>query len=242
MPAFICDARDGLKYLVNDNGHYSWTKNAQSAVKFSSKTTALNFMRCNFPHVVKNVPIEAIVVLDGNGEMVPAAPETASETEAAELAKLAEAAELAEIENAAPAVEAQPVLPKVALDADTAAEKISRLFSLAAELGEMTGSFQDLMDFYTEGQRQADMETVDILHKIEFSKFNAVDGYRIYRQLHDVRLRRRACKDTIQMLNLFMQSGLWQSALTFRRLAAKQQQSMESRKYRPRVLDELFES
>ena len=42
----------------------------------------------------------------------------------------------------------------------------------------------------------------DVLHAIEFNSYNARDGYKIYKLLHDLRLERRKYKDEISIREL----------------------------------------
>ena len=83
---------------------------------------------------------------------------------------------------------------------------------------------------------QADLEIVDIEHAIEFYTLNARDGYKLYKKLHDVRIKRRNIKDELQMLSV-LEPNL--SAEVAHRLE-KNINGLNNRKYTPRTNIELF--
>ncbi|MCD8108171.1 MAG: hypothetical protein LUE20_09475 [Oscillospiraceae bacterium] len=83
-----------------------------------------------------------------------------------------------------------------------------------------------------------DLEQCDLLHACEFYKCNVVEGYKLYKMLHDLRIRRRWVKDemkradTILMKNYSdVMSGEIQADFS----------ALDNREYTPRVLKELFE-
>lgn len=66
------------------------------------------------------------------------------------------------------------------------------------------GSFCDLHDqlvarapWIDHKLTEVDNKIQDVLHAIEFNSYNARDGYKIYKLLHDLRLERRKYKDEI---------------------------------------------
>ena len=77
----------------------------------------------------------------------------------------------------------------------------------------------------------------DVLHAIEFNSYNARDGYKIYKLLHDLRLERRKYKDE-QIIADVMKSGFagsnWE--LTRNRVG-----DLKDRQYHVREMEELFE-
>lgn len=64
--------------------------------------------------------------------------------------------------------------------------------------------FQDVVRTYERNEeviRQAEGEMLDLEHEIELSNpKNARDGYKLYKELRDVRIRRRVAKDENQIL------------------------------------------
>jgi len=78
----------------------------------------------------------------------------------------------------------------------------------------------------------ADRELSDLYHYIEFSHFNASQGYLAYRMLKDVLVHRREVKDEYTALEAL--NGVVETTL---KTAAKK---IPARIYKPRVREELF--
>ena len=76
----------------------------------------------------------------------------------------------------------------------------------------------------------------DVLHAIEFNSYNARDGYKIYKLLHDLRLERRKYKDE-QIIADVMKSGFANSNWE---LARSRVDNLKDREYHIRNLEELF--
>lgn len=76
----------------------------------------------------------------------------------------------------------------------------------------------------------------DVLHAIEFNSYNARDGYKIYKLLHDLRLERRKYKDEIFIRELIDDNirsadwGKFKSRVEY----------VKNRKYNAREMKELF--
>lgn len=84
-----------------------------------------------------------------------------------------------------------------------------------------------------------DAATIDILHYVEFNQLNVVDGYKIYKKLHEIRIQRRKYKDLLRMINV-IKGG---SAIDIADGALSKELSvLEDRTYSPRILAELFDS
>ncbi len=77
----------------------------------------------------------------------------------------------------------------------------------------------------------------DVLHAIEFNSYNARDGYKIYKLLHDLRLERRKYKDE-QIIADVMKSGFANSNWE---LAKIRVDDLKDRQYHVREMEELFE-
>lgn len=76
----------------------------------------------------------------------------------------------------------------------------------------------------------------DVLHAIEFNSYNARDGYKIYKLLHDLRLERRKYKDEIFIRELIddnIRSADWGKFKS-------QVEDVKNRKYNAREMEELF--
>lgn len=77
----------------------------------------------------------------------------------------------------------------------------------------------------------------DVLHAIEFNSYNARDGYKIYKLLHDLRIERRKYKDE-QIIASVMKSGFANSNWE---LVRNKVDDLKDRKYHVREMEELFE-
>ena len=75
-----------------------------------------------------------------------------------------------------------------------------------------------------------------MLHAIEFNSYNARDGYKIYKLLHDLRLERRKYKDE-QIIADVMKSSFASSNWE---LARTRVEDLKDRQYQVRNLEELF--
>lgn len=76
----------------------------------------------------------------------------------------------------------------------------------------------------------------DVLHAIEFNSYNARDGYKIYKLLHDLRLERRKYKDE-QIIADVMKSGFANSNWE---LVRNRVDDLKDRQYHVREMEELF--
>ena len=106
------------------------------------------------------------------------------------------------------------------------------------------GSFCDLHDqlvaratWVEYKLQEVENKIQDVLHAIEFNSYNARDGYKIYKLLHDLRLERRKYKDEIFIRELIDDNihgtdwGKFKSRV----------EDVKNRKYNVREMEELFE-
>jgi hypothetical protein len=82
-----------------------------------------------------------------------------------------------------------------------------------------------------------DKEIVDIEHAAEFYTLNASQGYKLYKMLHDAKVRRREIKDEMEKIKYIMSSNM-KSAL-YNNISCSIK-GLKNRQYTPRVLQELF--
>lgn len=106
------------------------------------------------------------------------------------------------------------------------------------------GSFCDLHDqlvaratWVEYKLQEVENKIQDVLHAIEFNSYNARDGYKIYKLLHDLRLERRKYKDE-QIIADVMKSGFAGSNWE---LARNRVDDLKDRQYHVREMEELFE-
>ena len=105
------------------------------------------------------------------------------------------------------------------------------------------GSFCDLHDqlvaratWIEYKLQEVENKIQDVLHAIEFNSYNARDGYKIYKLLHDLRLERRKYKDE-QIIADVMKSGFAGSNWE---LARTRVDDLKDRQYHVREMEELF--
>lgn len=106
------------------------------------------------------------------------------------------------------------------------------------------GSFCDLHDqlvaratWVEYKLQEVENKIQDVLHAIEFNLYNARDGYKIYKLLHDLRLERRKYKDE-QIIADVMKSDFAGSNWE---LARNRVGDLKDRQYHVREMKELFE-
>lgn len=105
------------------------------------------------------------------------------------------------------------------------------------------GSFCDLHDqlvarvtWVEYKLQEVENKIQDVLHAIEFNSYNARDGYKIYKLLHDLRLERRKYKDE-QIIADVMKSGFTNSNWE---LVRTRVDDLQDRQYHVRNFEELF--
>ena len=106
------------------------------------------------------------------------------------------------------------------------------------------GSFCDLHDqlvaratWVEYKLQEVENKIQDLLHAIEFNSYNARDGYKIYKLLHDLRIERRKYKDE-QIIADVMKSGFAGSNWE---LVRTRVDDLKDRQYHVREMEELFE-
>ena len=106
------------------------------------------------------------------------------------------------------------------------------------------GSFCDLHDqlvarapWIDHKLTEVENKIQDVLHAIEFNSYNARDGYKIYKLLHDLRIERRKYKDE-QIIADVMKSGFADSNWE---LTRNRVNDLKDRQYHVREMEELFE-
>lgn len=105
------------------------------------------------------------------------------------------------------------------------------------------GSFCDLHDqlvaratWVEYKLQEVENKIQDVLHAIEFNSYNARDGYKIYKLLHDLRLERRKYKDEIFIRELIDDNIHGTDWGKFR----SRVKDVKDRQYHVREMEELF--
>lgn len=82
------------------------------------------------------------------------------------------------------------------------------------------------------------LELTDIYHKVELSRFNVVEGYKLCKQLQDCLQRRRRIKNEQEQIDKILSCSFSECA---NGKLERHFELMRNRQYKPRVLTELFE-
>lgn len=92
-------------------------------------------------------------------------------------------------------------------------------------------------DWLLEMESRVDKEISDILHYIEFYSFNACEGYKLTKELKELRLKRRDIKNQLQAINIISSHtcNMLTDGKTNKALC-----DIENKQYTPRILTELF--
>lgn len=125
--------------------------------------------------------------------------------------------------------------------ADTLDERVLDKEFITKEMSRFE-DFISLMHYSEPAVRQqlahAEAQIFDIEHAAELEKLNVYQGFKVYKALHDARIMRRKCKDTldiIERLNEVITDGL------VGRTVSSHISTLENRTYTPRAIPELFE-
>lgn len=91
-----------------------------------------------------------------------------------------------------------------------------------------------------------DQETQDLLHLIEFSSFNASEGYYLCKDLQITRQKRRQCKDELEGLRSVEEKMKVNRSLTdqfnvLSNVIEHRKTNIRTRSYKPRVRTDLVE-
>ena len=122
-------------------------------------------------------------------------------------------------------------------------EEVKESFSKEYSLQEVTDLLKDLSLFLSHRKEELSLvvkatnkQIVDIEHEAEFNKYNVCDGYKCYKKLHDIRVKRREAKDELAQIGYL--SGINVISPNSVIQAMKCIDGMDGRKYRPRYEEE----
>lgn len=107
----------------------------------------------------------------------------------------------------------------------------------ADEISELARQAENRAAYLSEQIRQVDLSIVDIEHAAEFYNLNASQGYKLYKMLHDARIKRRELKNELDKIRYFLGS---KTNVTGMENLRRSIEGLDNRQYRPRVINELF--
>lgn len=124
---------------------------------------------------------------------------------------------------------------------ETAKQVLEDMIAFYDQIVENTDKFCFLPGYFGGIVKQCDLETLDILHKVEFTNENVVNGFKRYKQMQEVRQRRRVAKDSLEFASLIISSGLLSCLKKLKTDIAELKEFGETREYRPRILTSMFD-
>ena len=112
------------------------------------------------------------------------------------------------------------------------------LYDKVQELAEFASQIEQRRLYLIEKIHEVDLEIVDIEHAAEY-KLNAYQGYKLYKLLHNARIKRRAFKNEMQKIDYILGTTINSTRLENLQSTLK---GLDNRKYAPRVIKELFKN
>lgn len=122
------------------------------------------------------------------------------------------------------------------VDEDYLINTINQLFDDFIAIYELANNIENYETGIKSLISKYDCMKTDIAHYMEFNKLSVVDGYKAYKMAHDLLNKRRAVKNASYKLSVF--KNYFQQINTDG--LAEYISSMNSRRYTPRILSELF--
>ncbi len=111
------------------------------------------------------------------------------------------------------------------------------IVEMAESIHAIAQQAEDRIVYLKEELKSVDLELIDIQHAAEFYELNASQGYKLYKLLHDVRVKRRNIKDEIAILDEFLKAKFTSESISALKGSIA---NMDKRTYAPRVNKELF--
>ena len=123
-------------------------------------------------------------------------------------------------------------------DCEHAEIDLDGVVDMMKEISKVTSAIEKRKIFLTQEIQTCSLEITDIEHAAEFYTLSASQGYKLYKMLHDVRNRRRKYKDELSIIESALGANL--NSIEMQKIE-NQINGLGSRKYLPRVVNELFE-
>ena len=105
------------------------------------------------------------------------------------------------------------------------------------EISEFVQSLEKRRLYLQDMIHTADLKITDIEHAAEFFNLGAAEGYKLYKMLRETRLERRAYKNELEKIDLFLGASVRSESLNNQ---AKKISNVEKKTYTPRIDPELF--
>ena len=115
---------------------------------------------------------------------------------------------------------------------------MQKLNSALSVFEEQAGMAKGNEDYLNEELSNLDKEISDVLHYIEFYKFNAAEGSKLAKLLKTITEKRRDVKNELKLINIIKTHTLNMVGDGKTTTAIK---ALDDQKYNPRILTSLFE-
>lgn len=130
-------------------------------------------------------------------------------------------------------IEYGTTIPKIS---DAQAKEMSeKIDTILTQIADIKSDIPTLIAYYNDQLSHYDLLTQDILHKIELDNVTGIVAVRLVKQLKQARIKRREAKDKLMLLSSVV-IGVTMAADN----TNKHTKMIETRKYTPRILPELF--
>lgn len=123
--------------------------------------------------------------------------------------------------------------------ADSAFESVSTMID---QMGGIARQIRALQSYYAGQLSLMDLQLEDLLHEAEFATLNVVEGYKLYRQIHDARQKRRKYKDCLETIQTIESCHALEALTQLPVAMQKKRDRFETRSYTPRMVHGLFEN
>ncbi len=101
----------------------------------------------------------------------------------------------------------------------------------------VTKQLEERRLYLVEQIHEIDLEIVDIEHAAEFYDLNASQGYKLYKLLHDNRVKKRELKNELEKINLFLGTSIKSTNVENLERSIL---GLNNKRYTPRINKELF--
>jgi len=117
-------------------------------------------------------------------------------------------------------------------------EEAAAAYKALRPVAEHLKTLDDLIGYYNEKIKEYDDATLDMLHRIELGNIGGIVGFRLLKQLKELRIKRRECKDNFKYCTILR---IYTTPKELTEAVDKYEAKLKTRVYTPRVLKDLFD-
>lgn len=112
------------------------------------------------------------------------------------------------------------------------------IYDKVKDIMQFTKEIESRRDYLVNEISTTDKEIVDIEHAAEFYELDKEQGYKLYKMLHDVRVKRRAFKNELLKIQSLLGTPINNTGMNN---LAQNLDKINNQTYKPRIHAELFE-